>query len=129
MRTVIAAFAALAAASAFSPASAGVGFQHLTIEDPGKAPVEVGIWYPTDAKPSDQRIELGLQPVAPDAPVAGQRLPLILISHGHGGSDAGHVDTAIALANAGYVVAALTHTGDNWRDASQATALWSGRGS
>jgi predicted dienelactone hydrolase len=124
MRTVIAAVAALAAVSAFSPASAGVGFQHLTIEDPGKAPVEVGIWYPTDAQPSDQRLELGLQPVAPDAPVAGEHLPLILISHGHGGSYAGHVDTAIALASAGYVVAALTHTGDNWRDASQATAIW-----
>lgn len=128
MRPLISAFAALVSALtsllAFGPACAGVGFQHLTLEDPGKAPVEIGIWYPTDAKPADQRIELGLQSVAPNAPVTGERLPLILISHGHGGSYAGHVDTAIALANAGYVVAALTHTGDNWRDTSQAVALW-----
>lgn len=124
MRTVIAAFAVLASAAAFRPACAAVGFQHLTIEDPGKAPVEIGIWYPTDAQPSEQPIELGVQPVATNAPVVGGRLPLILISHGHGGSYAGHADTAIALANAGYVVAALTHTGDNWRDTSLATSPW-----
>ncbi len=106
------------------PAVAAVGFQHLTIQDPGHAPIEVGVWYPTDAKASDQPIELGVQSVAPDAPVKGDHLPLVLVSHGHGGSYAGHVDTAIALAEAGYVVAALTHTGDSWRDASQATAIW-----
>ena len=124
MRTPLFAAALLACAAFITPAAAGVGFQHLTIPDPGHAPIEVGVWYPTDAKTSDQPIELGLQPVATDAPVRGDHLPLVLISHGHGGSYAGHVDTALALANAGYVVAALTHTGDNWRDDSQATAMW-----
>jgi predicted dienelactone hydrolase len=44
--------------------------------------------------------------------------PLVLISHGTGGSGASHYDTALALALAdeGFVVAALTHTGDNYMD-------------
>ncbi|WP_206309065.1 hypothetical protein, partial [Streptomyces sp. A1136] len=39
--------------------------------------------------------------------------------HGTGGSYLGHYDTAIALAEAGFVVAAVTHTGDNYADQSR----------
>lgn len=62
--------------------------------------VEAGIWHP-----------------------AGQAtgLPLIVISHGNGGDFRSHEATARALAAEGFVVASLTHTGDNWRDQSQAT--------
>ena len=42
------------------------------------------------------------------------------MSHGTGGSLASHYDTALALAHAGYVAAALTHPGDNYRDRSRA---------
>jgi predicted dienelactone hydrolase len=114
---------ALAALSA-APAQAGVGFQHLIIPDPQGPPLEVGVWYPTDGKPRSERIELDRQDVSPDAPIRGDHLALVLISHGHGGSYAGHADTAMALAEAGFVAAAVTHTGDNWRDDSQATAVW-----
>ena len=107
-----------------TPARADVGFQHFEINDPQGAPIEVGVWYPTDAKASVQRLELGTQIVATDAPVKGRGLALILLSHGHGGSYAGHTDTAIALAQAGYVAAALTHNGDSWRDSSRAVEIW-----
>jgi predicted dienelactone hydrolase len=53
----------------------------------------------------------------PSAPLAGETtLPLIVISHGTGGGAASHYDTALALANAGFVVVALSHTGDNYQD-------------
>jgi predicted dienelactone hydrolase len=61
--------------------------------------------------------------VAPNGALAGDRLPLIVISHGTGGSAAGHADTAIALAEAGFVVAAVTHTGDNYLDHSYSFTL------
>lgn len=63
---------------------------------------------------------LGLftQQVAPYGPIAGQALPLIVISHGTGGGASSHYDTALALAAAGFVVVALTHTGDNYKDQS-----------
>ncbi len=54
-----------------------------------------------------------------DGPVEGRALPLVVMSHGTGGSLMGNYDTAIALADAGYVVAAVTHTGDNIADHSR----------
>jgi predicted dienelactone hydrolase len=50
--------------------------------------------------------------------VSGHSLPLVVISHGVQGSLASHYDTAIALAQAGFTVAAVTHTGDNGQDQS-----------
>jgi predicted dienelactone hydrolase len=47
-----------------------------------------------------------------------QRLPLVVISHGTGAGPAAHIDTAQALAAAGFVVAAPMHPGDNFQDSS-----------
>jgi predicted dienelactone hydrolase len=63
-----------------------------------------------------QQLGLFKQSVAPYGAIAGQSLPLIVISHGTGGGASSHYDTAIALADAGFVVAAPTHTGDNYQD-------------
>ena len=59
--------------------------------------------------------------VAVNGSVHGKALPLVVMSHGNGGSFLGHYDTAIALADAGFVVAAVTHTGDNYTDQSRGT--------
>jgi len=63
-------------------------------------------------------IGLSMQKVASNGAVAGHDLPLIVISHGDGGMMSSHSDTALALASAGFVVAAVTHTGDNAQDQS-----------
>jgi predicted dienelactone hydrolase len=47
----------------------------------------------------------------PDAKFKG----LILLSHGNRGSELGHSSLAEALAQDGYLVAALRHPGDNWQ--------------
>jgi predicted dienelactone hydrolase len=103
---------------------AAVGYQHVFIPDPEGPPIEVGVWYPTDSTPEPVVIELSPQILAQDAPVAGDHLPLVIMSHGHAGSFAGHLDTAVALAKAGFVAAALTHNGDSWHDSRQAVAVW-----
>ena len=41
--------------------------------------------------------------------------PVIVISHGSGGSFLGHHDTAETLADAGFVVAAISHPGITFR--------------
>lgn len=124
MRTALHAAAAFAVAFLPGLAQAGVGFQRLSIPDPVSGrPLDVGVWYPTEAAGSPQSLELYTQTVARDAPVKGRALPLIVMSHGHGGSYAGHYDTAEALAEAGFVAAAVTHEGDSWRDSSRATHL------
>ena len=95
------------------------GFEQVMVPDPGGAALEVGIWYPSKALAAPQRLGLFEQTVADGGTVAGRDLPLIVMSHGTGGSFEGHYDTALALADAGFVVAAVTHTGDNYREQIQ----------
>lgn len=107
--------ATLILASVTNAEASEAGFQHLTTPDG----VEVGIWYPASGTPAALPIGLYAQEVVAGGPVAGERHPLIVMSHGAGGDYAGHHDTATALAKAGFIVAALTHPGDNWRDKSR----------
>lgn len=89
---------------ACAPSRAATGFADFTIADPEGPPIEVGVWYPKEAPP--------------------HAAPLVVMSHGTGGLFASHQDTAVALARAGFVAAALTHTGDNWRDHSREVQIW-----
>jgi predicted dienelactone hydrolase len=123
-RALVALAAAVGLAASASAAWCGVGYQHLTIPDPQGPPVEIGVWYPTDAPARPEAVGQFRQTVATDARLKGGNLPLVVISHGTGGGFGGHSDTAYALAEAGFVAAALTHTGDNWRDQSQASRIW-----
>ena len=103
-----------------TPAFATVGFRQLSVPDsPGKS-LSVAVWFPSHGKPVSVSVGPFQQMVIPDGTIAGTGLPLVLISHGTGGSDASHYDTALALADEGFVVAALTHTGDNYMDQSYA---------
>lgn len=95
------------------------GFQRGFAADPAGKPLEIGIWYPSQATPQLLTIGLTTMSVAVAGPLAGRALPLVVMSHGTGGSLLGHYDTAIALADAGFVVAAVTHTGDNYADQSR----------
>lgn len=107
-----------------------VGFQVGQTSVPGGQPFAIGIWYPTSARPRPTTFLGGLVlNVAPDGAVAGKDLPLVLISHGNGGGPGSHADLAMALANAGYVVAAPMHPGDNYADpsASGSATLFSDR--
>lgn len=81
-------------------ALAATRFETLRIPDPQGGEIEIGVWSP---------VEAGARPA-----------PLVVMSHGNGGWYRGAADTAEALADAGFVAAALTHTGDNFRDQSRA---------
>ncbi len=109
----------LAIALLFARSSfAAVGFEEATVPDSQGEAIEVGIWYPSNGQSSPHALGMFSQTVAVNSEVSGESLPLVLISHGTGGSLASHYDTAIALAGAGFVVVALTHTGDNYADQS-----------
>lgn len=117
---LLALLATLAFAGAAHASEPHVGFMRLSAPDPGGAPIEVGVWYPTDAAETAPAGGMESLPVASGAPVSGKGLPLVVMSHGNGGWFGGHYDTAAALVKKGFVVAALTHTGDNYRDQSRA---------
>ncbi|WP_333677748.1 dienelactone hydrolase family protein [Dyella sp.] len=96
-----------------------VGFQVVRVESPS-GPIAVALWYPTTGVPRATTFIGGnLLSVARDAPVLGTGLPVVVISHGNDGSALSHVDLAMDLASAGYVVAAPTHAGDNYADRSR----------
>jgi predicted dienelactone hydrolase len=85
-----------APALAQAPPLEAPAIHQVRVDDPGHAPIPVAIW----------------------APAAGTNLPLVIISHGTGAGPLSHVDTARALAEAGFVVVAPMHPGDNFQDES-----------
>ena len=100
--------------------AAEVGFSELRIPNGDKKPLLVGVWYPTSAPAEAHPLSAYVQTVTPDAPVAGEHLPLIVMSHGNGSTYSNHYDAALALAKAGFVAIAVSHTGDTHDDQSRA---------
>jgi predicted dienelactone hydrolase len=107
-----------------SHAYAGPGFRLLQAPDPGSKDITFGLWYPTAvAAPDAPNTRFG-HALAVDAPFTQTRHPLVLLSHGYSGWYGGHADLAMALANAGYLVAAPSHTGNHFADMSSSVDQW-----
>jgi predicted dienelactone hydrolase len=118
MSNLLSAVAATAVMLAGTCAHAA-GFQQGVAADPSGKPIVIGIWYPSQTLAKPVSMGPTTMTVAINAPVNGKALPMIVMSHGTGGSNLGHFDTAIALADAGFVVVAMNHTGDNYADQSR----------
>jgi len=86
--------------------------------------VRYTVWYPAQPGAKEQPLTIGPQGAplfeegssAVDAPVAPGRWPLLLMSHGNGGSARMMGWLGTALARAGYVVVAVDHPGNNGVD-------------
>lgn len=109
----------------------------LSWQGDGPRPLRTTIWYPTDDTAAAVPWMLG----PPDAPLfrlgnstaraplatSPQRRPLVVLSHGTGGSAAMLAWLAEPLAAAGYIVAAVDHHGNTSAEAEPAAAgfmLW-----
>ena len=101
------------------------GIQRLTLAgDEGAPNLEGAVWSPCAAAPETVKLRRIEVPGVKDCPVMGSGLPLVVMSHGYRGWFGGHHDTAAALADAGYVVATITHPdapGRRWQTARPAT--------
>ena len=110
-----------------------VGERHLQATDTTAAlrdsdhrpQVRVTVWYPAAPDAVDRRIDLRppghplflIGAVAPDAPFVDARArPVILFSHGFGGTARMMGWFGTALARAGYIVVAVDHPGNNGLD-------------
>ena len=82
-----------------------IKFEEVRIGNGMEPPLIAGIWSPVG-----------------DASVHGRAL--VVLSHGGGASYQAHSDTAIALARAGLIAAAVTHAGDSTGDQSRVLELW-----
>jgi predicted dienelactone hydrolase len=98
----------------------GAGLRKIQVLDPvGGASMNAVAFYPAAAR--TQAIAIGPFEVeaAKSVPIAGDRYPLVMLSHGSLGSMWGHHDLATDLARQGYVVVSVTHPGDNFEDAGR----------
>lgn len=96
-------------------AAQAAGVQRITIPaQSGDPKIEVLIWTPCSSAPRDLKFggPLGLKGVL-GCPIHGDRLPLIVVSHGLGGAFLSHHDTASKLADSGFIVLALNHPLDS----------------
>jgi predicted dienelactone hydrolase len=122
-------FALLAAVGA-TAAPFSAGERHLSTEtasaaarNHGDGTIRITLWYPATAPeqevvigPTDAPLFLPGK-VAVNAPFADQtRQPLILLSHGFGGTAEQLTWLAAPLARAGYIVVSVDHPGSNGRD-------------
>jgi predicted dienelactone hydrolase len=100
-------------------AATGVGFASITIHDPVNGGTMPGyVFYPSERARGVTWIgPYELHATRNAAPVPGAK-PLVVISHGHGGSDLDLHVLAVYLADHGFVTATLQHPEDNYRDTS-----------
>ncbi|CAE6767635.1 hypothetical protein R75461_03675 [Paraburkholderia nemoris] len=114
MRRVIAVvILALFAVSAFAESPQfNAGVARLTVPDE-TSPIDTVVFYPTNApEVAWQAGPFIVNASRNAAPVADQRFPVVLLSHGRRGGPLSHRDLAVALARAGFIVVAPTHVGD-----------------
>jgi len=110
------------------PFSAGIREAQITDKVIGK-PVRLVIWYPTRAKENTARFGTIVFKAARDTQPAKGSFPLVAVSHGTGGSQFHHHDTALYLARRGHVVVVLSHPEDNFdnHDRLDRWSTWTGR--
>ncbi|MDQ8033726.1 MAG: alpha/beta hydrolase [Bordetella sp.] len=106
------------AALALLPAAHATGFGLIRIPPAAGVPALAGaVWYPCAAPQGAAALgPTTLQGLLACDPPKHRQWPLVILSHGSGGSYLGHRDTAETLARAGFVVAAIEHRGDNAHD-------------
>ncbi len=101
------------------------GFQFVEIPATGTEPaIEAAVWYPTDAPvPEAPNTPFGLA-LAHGVPVAGEGLPIVVISHGDGGWFGAHAGLARDLARAGMIAVAPNHPGNSDGDETAPPERW-----
>lgn len=105
--------------------AAGVKLVQLPADSHGPA-LKAMVWTPCAAPAQPLPIGPYVLQGQRNCPTRGRKLPLVVMSHGFGGSYLGQHDLAEVLADSGFVVAAINHPGDNFaamRDAGRFSVL------
>ncbi|MFZ5673754.1 MAG: alpha/beta hydrolase family protein [Pseudomonadota bacterium] len=117
-------------AATVAQAADAIGFRETILDKDGARPLHVSLWYPTKSEDpaaivGENRAFHGFPVIRDAAPVAGGK-PLVVLSHGYGGSWRNLGWLAQELAGQGYIVAAPDHPGTTTfdRDPARAATLW-----
>lgn len=100
-----------------TPQEFTAGCRAIDVTDPVQG-VRIPLWllYPARAAERIETFGVYSLSVALDAPIEGERLPLVVISHGTGSTPWVMRDLATYLVRAGFVVAVFAHPGNTRRD-------------
>ena len=91
------AFGAVIIACFASPVVHAAGFRFIDIPADASGPALTGaVWSPCAAPTREIKLRFVTFPAVQDCPIVGDRLPLIVLSHGSGGWFGAHRDTAAA---------------------------------
>jgi predicted dienelactone hydrolase len=97
--------------------SASAGCRSFSLFDVSSGrSVAVLVVYPSDAPERPAQVGSYTLDVARDGPIAGGVFPLVVVSHGNGGSGVLYRSTALHLARNGFVVALPDHAGNTRGD-------------
>jgi predicted dienelactone hydrolase len=111
---VIAAALLVACTTAPPPkADVSAGYDTQRIADADGRPIQLDVWYPAKAAEQAQSYNFGMGSVAKGAAVAGDKLPVVLLSHGSMGAASNYSWIAEPLARHGYVVLGVSHFGES----------------
>src|SRR5262249_30960815 len=117
------ALSALALGALATPSFAA-GFRFFNVPADADGPALAGaLWYPCAEPPGTLQLGPYLLPVTKDCPLSGGKHPLTVVSQGGAGRFLAHHATAEAFADAGFIVAAITHPGQKAQDNSRINAL------
>lgn len=94
-----------------SDVSAGYDTQRIT--DANGRLIQLDVWYPTTATEQPHSYNFGMGSVAKGTEVAGDALPVIILSHGSMGAASNYSWIAEPLARHGYIVLGVSHYGES----------------
>ena len=92
--------------------------QYSVFFQPTKSEIKSIVWYPALVKAQKTKLGPYELEVAKNAEIENGKHNLVVISHGSRGSHLGHRDTAIYLAERGYIVISVLHPKNNYSDDS-----------
>jgi predicted dienelactone hydrolase len=100
------------------------GLRLITAPAEASSPaLRAAVWSPCAEPVGEVKLRSMTLAATENCAIAGEKLPLIVISHGYGGSFTGHHDLGETLADGGFVVVALSHPADSGADMSRADTL------
>ncbi len=92
------------------------GYQSMEADSKAFGTIAMAVWYPTKKPSKAERLGPFKVKVAINATPATGTFPLVLISHGSGGTIYGYRDTAQYLAERGFIAVSLFHPKNNFRN-------------
>ncbi|MDE1166548.1 MAG: dienelactone hydrolase [Pseudomonas sp.] len=101
-----------------------VGFHRLSFLDPlDLQPMQAMAFYPSNDREHISKLDGYQVEATEDAKIAIGRFPMLMLSHGNAGTPLALHDLITSLTRMGFVVVAVIHPGDNYKDHSRLGAL------